>query len=76
MTDKALSIAEAARRLQRSEAEVRRAIAAGSLAARRGENGAWSIDPAEVERRRMDWDVPPADRRRETDKPGGDSFGV
>lgn len=76
MTDKALTIAEAARRLQRSEPEIRRAIAAGSLAARQGRDGAWTIDPAEVERRRMDWDVPPADRRRGTDKPGGDSFGV
>lgn len=76
MTGKPLTIAEAARRLERSEREVHRAIRAGQLAARRGPDGAWSVDPAEVERRRMDWDVPAADRRRETDGPGGDSFGV
>jgi hypothetical protein len=76
MTDRALTIAEAARRLQRSEPEIRRAIASGSLVARQGRDGTWTIDPAEVERRRVDWDVPPADRRRDTDKPGGDAFGV
>lgn len=76
MTERALTIAEAARRLARSEAEVRRAVEAGQLAARRGRDGAWTIDPAEVERRRVDFDVPPADRRRDTDKTGGTSFGV
>ena len=76
MTDKVLTIAEAARRLQRSEAEVRRAVEAGHLSARRGHDGAWTIDPAEVERRRGDFDVPSADRRRDADKPGGEPFGV
>lgn len=76
MTARALTIAEAARRLATSEAEVRRAVEAGELAARRGRDGAWTIDPAEVERRRADFDLPLADRRRDTDKPGGASFGV
>lgn len=76
MPANALTLAEAARRLARSEPELCRAIAAGELAATRGADGAWTIDPAEVERRRMDWDVPPADRRRLTDEPGGDPFGV
>lgn len=76
MTGKALTLSEAARHLQRSEPELLRAIASGELSARRGDDGDWSIDAAEVERRRMDWDIPLAERRRETDKPGGDSFGV
>lgn len=76
MASTALTVAQAARLVGRPKATLVRAIEAGLLSARRGEDGAYTIDSGELERRRADWDVPQGDRRRASDKPDPTAFGV
>ncbi len=76
MASKALTIAQAATLVGQSRATLVHAIEAGLLSAHRGADGAYAIDAAELERRRADWDIPPADRRRASDEPDGGAFQV
>jgi excisionase family DNA binding protein len=71
MTSRALTLSQAAKVLGCDKRTIARAVASGEISATRRDDGTYTIDASELERRRADWDLPARDRRRRSDREAG-----